>query len=57
VEHWYYVSLFYATYAIKVINEVVCETAPISLWMMGKNINYVKEWIKKKDHNSILIEF
>ena len=43
---WYYINLKYATFGIAEENEIVVKSVPIGKWMIGKNIEYVKYWIK-----------
>lgn len=46
---WYYVELPYATFAIEVNGSAVTEAPPIARWMVGRLLDDVKEWIKKKE--------
>lgn len=47
---WYDIYLSYATYCIRTNdNNIVVETPPIARWMIGRNINYIKRWVKMKN--------
>lgn len=43
-----WVSLPYATFGIEVSNNRVVDAAPIGAWMIGKNTQFIREWITKK---------
>jgi len=47
---WYWVSLPYATFGIAIdnLNFKVIKTAPIGKWMIGKDISYIRNWVKSK---------
>ena len=45
----YRISFFYATYGIITKDNVVIGAAPIGKWMIGKNIEDIKAWVKKKN--------
>lgn len=46
---WIWVSLPYATFGIKVMGGRVIDAAPIAKWMIGKDTEFIRQWIKKKD--------
>ena len=48
MEELYQVNLSYATFGIIAIGGIVRETAPIGKWMIGKNLSYVRRWVKQK---------
>lgn len=48
MEILYRISLGYATMGITVQDDIVIGTPPIAKWMMGKNINFITAWVKKK---------
>jgi hypothetical protein len=44
-----WVSLPYATFGIEVEGGIVVEAAPIGYWMIGKDTQFIREWITKKN--------
>lgn len=44
----YWISLSYATFGVITTNDIVTSTAPIAKWMMGKNIEEIKNWVTNK---------
>jgi hypothetical protein len=47
-ERWLRIELPYATFAIKVRDDVVIDAAPIAAWMIGKRLPFIKRWIEQK---------
>jgi hypothetical protein len=43
-----WVSLPYATYGIEVEGGKVTKAAPIANWMVGKDTEFIRSWIKSK---------
>ncbi len=44
----YRIDLPYACYGIITKRCVVVRVPPIAKWMVGKNILFIKEWVRKK---------
>lgn len=44
----YRITLSYACFGIETNNKIVIFTAPIGKWMIGKNIEFIKNWVKRK---------
>lgn len=51
----YYIDIKYATFGILEENNIVKKSAPIGSWMIGKNIEFIKSWVKKKNGEIIKI--
>lgn len=47
-ETLYRIELSYACYGIIIKHAIVVHSPPIAKWMVGKNISFIKEWVKKK---------
>lgn len=45
---WIWVSLPYATFGIRALDDVIVEAAPIARWMVGKPGSVVRAWILGK---------
>ena len=49
IEKTYYVNLPYACFGLITFNNIVTNFCPpIAKWMVGKDIEFVKKWVKKK---------
>ena len=44
----YRIVLSYAVYGIEVHAGKVVDAAPMGEWMVGKNIEYIKRWVRRK---------
>jgi len=44
----YRVILLYACYGVIIKNEYIVEAPPIAKWMIGKHINYIRNWVINK---------
>jgi hypothetical protein len=49
MKNLYYINLSYATFGIVEENNIIIETAPIGKWMLNKNIDFIKTWVKNKN--------
>lgn len=49
MKNLYYININYACFGIIEENNIIIETAPIGKWMLNKNIEFIKNWIKKKN--------
>lgn len=45
---WYWIDIGYATFGVQSENGVVINSAPIAKWMIGKSLQEIKLWLKKK---------
>lgn len=45
---WYWVSLPYATYGLRIRGGIVVEAPPIARWMKGRDKQEVMSWLEKK---------
>lgn len=45
----YRVSVVHGAFEIETENDEVIRCSPIAGWMLGKNINAIKEWTKKRN--------
>lgn len=45
---WYWVSLSYATYGIKIERGICVDAAPIAKWMIGNSNTFCRAWIRNK---------
>ena len=52
----YHIQLSYATAGIVVKNGKITKTAPIFKWMRGRDIEFVKKWVKKKNGKIIEVK-
>jgi len=43
------IDITYACFGIDVENDIVVDAAPIGKWMIGKNISFITNWVKKKN--------
>lgn len=53
---WYYIDTGYATFGIAEKGGIIKITAPIGKWMIGKNIIFIKQWVKSKRGTIIKLE-
>ncbi len=53
---FYRIELDYGIIGIFTKNDIVTETPPIAKWMIGKNINTIKNYVIKKQGEIMLIE-
>jgi hypothetical protein len=47
-EELYQITLSYACGGVVIQNNLVIRTAPIFNWMLGKDLNEIKNWVCKK---------
>lgn len=47
-ERVFWINIHYATFGITSIDNVIADTPPIARWMMGKNLNDIRQFLINK---------
>ena len=52
--NWYYIDIHYATFGIAVKDNIVVKTAPIGNWMIGKDFQFIYDWVVNKKKGEMI---
>lgn len=47
-DRWFRIALPYACFGVRAHNNVIKEAPPVGRWMVGKYIDDINDWVKKK---------